>query len=110
MTDVCAFRVCPSLLTAHVLQGVGPQGLLYQDAATTVQATDPPQAPCPLRLWSWLYLTATQVDDCRSLLMAAKRVVLAVDTDGPGLALAAELMRRWVGARSNCHWQAAVAR
>lgn len=44
-------------------------------------------------------LLRLQVDNCRSLLTAAKRVVLAVDTDGPGLALAAELVRRWVLAR-----------
>lgn len=45
---------------------------------------------------SMLALFTAQVDDCRDILMAAKRVVLAVDTDGPGLALASELVRRCV--------------
>lgn len=38
-----------------------------------------------------------QLDDCSDILTAAKRVVLAVDSDQPGLVLATELARRWVG-------------
>jgi hypothetical protein len=39
------------------------------------------------------------MDACRDILSAAKRVILAVDNDGPGSALAVELSRRYAGAR-----------
>jgi hypothetical protein len=64
-------------------------------------------APKTARVGVFVFL---QVDDCRGLLTAAKRVVLAVDTDGPGLALAAELSRRWVALRSPGFNQAAGVR
>lgn len=54
------------------------------------------QTPCVCFLALFLCL-CMQLDDCSDILTAAKRVVLAVDSDQPGLVLATELARRWVG-------------